>query len=166
MIIVENRFEIRAGAADAVVDRFRSPKSVHTFPGFVRMEVLHAVLSDETEEVRICTAWESEEAFNAWTNSDAFRQAHTRRGEAAGGAARAEEQFPQQEQHAQAHAAPEQGHGAQASGAEHAAHGSSQGGHASGGASANSPVISSKVTTYNVVVSHLPAEAAAAEAGT
>ncbi|QHW33086.1 hypothetical protein GZH47_21285 [Paenibacillus rhizovicinus] len=135
MIIVENRFEIRAGAADAILERFRSPKSVHTFPGFVRMDVLHAVLSDETEEVRVCTAWESEAAFEAWTNSDSFRHAHGRRAETAGA------------ERAEAPAA--------------AAHGSGHGSHGSTatGAPASSPIISSKVTRYNVVVTHLPAEA-------
>lgn len=153
MIIVENRFEIRAGSADAIVERFRSPKSVHTFPGFVRMEVLHTVLSDEAEEVRVCTAWENEEAFRAWTDSDSFRQAHSRRAEPAGAERAGEPAAPRA---AQAHGAPDAGAGN--------AHGA---GHGSQGAGVVSPIISSKVTTYNVVVSHWPASASASvEAGT
>ncbi|NBD24381.1 antibiotic biosynthesis monooxygenase [Paenibacillus glycinis] len=150
MIIVENRFEIRAGAAEAILDRFRSPKSVHTFPGFVRMDVLHASLTEETEEVRVCTAWESEEAFQAWTNSDSFRHAHSRRGEGAEG------RGEQAAHGASTHAA-----------AAEPAHGGGHGGPAPGpGAAGKGPIISSKVTTYQVVVTHLPASASSVEAGT
>lgn len=83
MIVVENRIEVRAGYAEAVLERFRSPKSVHTFPGFVRMDVLHAATPEGTEEVRVCTTWEKKEHFEAWANSDSFRHAHARRAEAA-----------------------------------------------------------------------------------
>ncbi|WP_240633452.1 antibiotic biosynthesis monooxygenase [Paenibacillus montanisoli] len=79
MIVVENRIEVRAGYAEAVLERFKAPKSVHTFPGFVRMDVLHAKASEETEEIRVCTTWEKEEDFQAWANSDSFQHAHKRR---------------------------------------------------------------------------------------
>ena len=83
MIVVENRIEVRAGFADAVLERFRTPKSVHTFPGFVRMDVLHAATTEGTEEIRVCTTWENKENFEAWASSDSFRHAHARRAEAA-----------------------------------------------------------------------------------
>lgn len=153
MIIVENRFEIRAGAAEAILERFRSPKSVHTFPGFVRMEVLHAALTDETEEVRVCTAWENEEAFQAWTNSDSFRHAHARRGEGAEGKG---------EQAAQS---PAHGASSHAAAAEPARGGGHESPAPGPGAVGKGPIISSKVTTYQVVVTHLPASASSVEAG-
>jgi heme-degrading monooxygenase HmoA len=83
MIVVENKIEVRAGYADAVLERFKTPKTVHTFPGFVRMDVLHAINADGNEEVRVCTTWENEEAFEGWASSDAFRRAHARRKEEA-----------------------------------------------------------------------------------
>ncbi|MBM7565183.1 heme-degrading monooxygenase HmoA [Paenibacillus sacheonensis] len=85
MIVVENRIEVKAGFAEAVMERFKAPKSVHTFQGFVRMDVLHAATSEGTEEVRVCTTWEKEEDFHAWANSDSFRHAHARREAAQGG---------------------------------------------------------------------------------
>ncbi|MFD0711539.1 antibiotic biosynthesis monooxygenase [Paenibacillus sp. GCM10027626] len=90
MIVVENRIDVRAGYADAVLERFKTPKTVHTFPGFIRMDVLHAVNADGNEEVRVCTTWENEEAFEGWASSDAFRGAHARRTEAAPGKEAAE----------------------------------------------------------------------------
>ncbi|WP_308640136.1 antibiotic biosynthesis monooxygenase [Paenibacillus silvisoli] len=140
MIVVENRIEVRAGYAEAVLERFKTPKSVHTFPGFVRMDVLHAKTSEETEEIRVCTTWEKEEDFQAWANSDSFQHAHKRR-EAAQGAG---------------------GHGGQGHGAGHGQ------GHGHGGqqaAESASPIVGNKVTIYQVVVSHLP-EQAPVESGT
>ncbi|MBM7565238.1 antibiotic biosynthesis monooxygenase [Paenibacillus sacheonensis] len=139
MIIVENRFEVRAGASDAVLERFRSPKGVHAFPGFIRMDVLHAALSEEAEEIRVCTAWENEEAFKAWTESDSFRQAHARRG-----------------------GPPEGGQTPAPAGSGHQAQGNGHASAAPQGSAPASPILSSKVTTYNVVATHLPASSASA----
>ncbi|WP_227872445.1 antibiotic biosynthesis monooxygenase [Paenibacillus albus] len=145
MIVVENRIEVRAGMADAVLERFRTPKSVHTFKGFVRMDVLHAAASEETEEIRVCTTWESEADFQAWANSDSFRHAHAKR------ASEAAAKSDGQPAHGSAHGG---GHG-------HGAHGGAQA-PAAGEAPASGPIVGNKVTIYKVVVSHLP-EAAAAE---
>ncbi|WP_246120445.1 antibiotic biosynthesis monooxygenase [Cohnella terricola] len=90
MIVVENRIEVKAGFGVGVIERFRTPKSVHTFPGFVRMDVLHSTNESGNEEVRVCTTWEKEEDFQAWSNSDSFRHAHAKRAEAA--ASRSEEE--------------------------------------------------------------------------
>jgi len=117
MIMVENRIEVKPGTADLVLDRFRKPKSVHTFKGFVRMDVLHSVNEAGNEEIRVCTTWESEDDFRAWSESDSFRSAHARR------AAAAQEKGERQD----------------------------------------GPIIGNKVTIYQVVASHLPAETAAAK---
>jgi len=79
MIMVENRIEVKPGTADLILERFSKPKSVHTFKGFVRMDVLHSVNDAGNEEVRVCTTWESEEDFRAWSDSESFRSAHARR---------------------------------------------------------------------------------------
>lgn len=117
MIVVENCIEVKPGMADLVLDRFRKPKSVHTFKGFVRMDVLHSVNDAGNEEVRVCTTWESEDDFRAWSDSESFRSAHARR------------------------AAAQEG----------------------GSERQDGPIIGNKVSIRQVVVSHLPAEKAAAE---
>jgi heme oxygenase (staphylobilin-producing) len=77
MIVATNTIRIRPGCLDQVAERFKNPKGVHRSPGFVRME-LWAMRGEEYDELKVCTAWESREAFEAWVNSDAFRQAHAR----------------------------------------------------------------------------------------
>lgn len=141
MIVVENRIEARAGFAEAVMERFKTPKSVHTFPGFVRMDVLHAKTSEGTEEIRVCTTWEKEEHFQTWSNSDSFRHAHAKRAEAAAAASQGETSA-----HGQGH-----GHG----------HGH---GVASPADNPNAPIIGNKVTIYRVFASHLPEPKESAEA--
>lgn len=56
----EKRFEQRLGAVDKT-------------PGFIRNEVLRPVVGDHYV---VLTYWESKEAFEAWTQSESFRQAH------------------------------------------------------------------------------------------
>ncbi|WP_232016613.1 antibiotic biosynthesis monooxygenase [Paenibacillus baekrokdamisoli] len=153
MILVENRIEVRAGFGEAVLERFRTPKTVHTFPGFVRMDVLHTTNGEGNEEIRVCTTWEKEADFHAWANSDSFRHAHARRAEAAASAEQAEAQ-PSSTPAAHSHGAPETGAASDA-----------QNNHPSGeAAAANGPIVGNKVTIYQVVVSHLPEPAAAAPA--
>jgi heme oxygenase (staphylobilin-producing) len=77
MIVATNTIRIRSGYVDQVAERFKHLKGVHRSPGFVRME-LWAMRGEEYDELKVCTAWESREAFEAWVNSDAFRQAHER----------------------------------------------------------------------------------------
>lgn len=162
MILVENRIEVRAGSAEAILDRFRSPKNVHTFPGFVRMEVLHAVISEEAEVIRVCTTWESEADFHAWTNSDSFRQAHSRRPEQG----QSSQESGTQAHGAQAHGEQSQGEQAHGEQAQGAGHGHAQGnGHGSrpAGEAGGSPILGTKVTVYQVAVTHLPESAVPAE---
>ncbi|MBO7744506.1 antibiotic biosynthesis monooxygenase [Paenibacillus sp. MWE-103] len=81
MILVENRIEVKKGFGEGVMERFRQPKMVHTFPGFVRMDVLYSVNEAGNDEIRVCTTWENEDSFQAWASSQAFRGAHGRRDE-------------------------------------------------------------------------------------
>lgn len=133
MILVENRIEARKGYGEAILERFRTPKNVHTFPGFIRMDVLHAENADGNEEIRVCTTWENEEAFQGWANSDSFRGSHAKRAEQGNAQG-------QGQPHGQAHGHGTGGQSGQAEAAESA-----------------SPIIGNKVTIYQVVASHLPA---------
>ncbi|MBD2844808.1 antibiotic biosynthesis monooxygenase [Paenibacillus sp. IB182496] len=88
MIVATNTIRIKSGHVEEVAERFKSPKAVQHAPGFIRMELL-AGKGEEHDELKVCTTWESREAFDGWVKSDAFRQAHGRppAGGAAGGEA-------------------------------------------------------------------------------
>ncbi|MFC7044111.1 antibiotic biosynthesis monooxygenase family protein [Halobacteriaceae archaeon GCM10025711] len=77
MIIVANRFQVADGYEDAFVERFEdSMGGVEDRPGFVRFELLTPA-SDDTDTFVAMTHWESKEAFEAWTDSEAFRESHS-----------------------------------------------------------------------------------------
>jgi heme-degrading monooxygenase HmoA len=78
MIAVINRLPVKEGMADEVVERFANGRGfVQDFPGFVSMEVLR---SEGADEVLVITRWQSQDAFDSWVHSDAFRKAHGRGG--------------------------------------------------------------------------------------
>ncbi|WP_232313175.1 MULTISPECIES: antibiotic biosynthesis monooxygenase [Paenibacillus] len=154
-ILVENVIKVKAGFGEAVLERFAKPKQVHTFKGFIRMDVLHGKAADGDEEIRVCTTWESKADFEAWASSDSFRGAHSRRDGESGGGEQAPANGPSHGQ-AQGHA-----HGQSHGQAQGHAHGQSHGQGGALGSAAQGPVIGNKVTIYRVAASHLPASAAA-----
>ncbi|WP_243292279.1 antibiotic biosynthesis monooxygenase [Bacillus sp. FJAT-47783] len=79
MIIVTNTIRIKKGHVNEVAERFKQPKAIHKTPGFVRMQVLITKDLEEYDEIKVCTTWENEEAFQAWTTSDSFKKAHQKR---------------------------------------------------------------------------------------
>jgi heme oxygenase (staphylobilin-producing) len=83
VIVATNTIKIKAGHIDAVAERFKNPKGVQHTPGFLKMELLKHV-GEEYDELKVCTTWESKEAFDAWVSSDAFKQAHARPGSGEG----------------------------------------------------------------------------------
>lgn len=76
MIRVVNTIQVKKGRAEEVLTRFQSPKSVHTFEGFVLMEVLHGTEYDEYDELKVCTTWEDESSFENWLHSRDSKNAH------------------------------------------------------------------------------------------
>ncbi|MBB6695005.1 antibiotic biosynthesis monooxygenase [Cohnella xylanilytica] len=91
MIVATNTIRVKSGHVDAVAERFMNPKGVQHAPGFVRMELLKSS-EEDYDELKVCTTWESREAFEGWLNSDAFKQAHAhaKPGGASAGAAGAQ----------------------------------------------------------------------------
>lgn len=81
MITVINTIQIKSGFGNVLRERFKSPKSVHTFPGFIRLELLQTLQLDTHEEYQVCTTWQDKESFDAWVQSDSFRHAHAQRKE-------------------------------------------------------------------------------------
>ena len=79
MITVANRIYVNPEYHDQFEARFRDrARLVDGMPGFVANHVLRP--TREGEPFVVLTFWESREAFEAWTRSDAFRQGHARSG--------------------------------------------------------------------------------------
>ncbi|MEK5067498.1 antibiotic biosynthesis monooxygenase [Sporosarcina sp. FSL K6-1508] len=81
MMKAVNTIRIKKGNVDEVLVRFQTPKSVHTFEGFVLMEVLKKENSPEYDELKICTTWEERKFFDAWLGSRASQKAHDKKSE-------------------------------------------------------------------------------------
>lgn len=58
-------------------DDSQSRQPLKTFPGFIRNDILRPT---KGEPYVVLTYWESLEAFENWTNSESFREAHRGRG--------------------------------------------------------------------------------------
>lgn len=76
MMTAVNTIRIKKGRADEVISRFQTPKSVHTFDGFIRMEVLKKENSEEHDELKICTTWADHSYFQNWLDSRDSKKAH------------------------------------------------------------------------------------------
>lgn len=80
MIIVTNTSKITKNNGHKLIDRFDKVGKVETMVGFLGLEVLLTESTSDHDEVTVCTRWDSKEAFDAWTMSDAFKEAHSRDG--------------------------------------------------------------------------------------
>jgi heme-degrading monooxygenase HmoA len=79
MFVVMNRIAVNPAFADAFEERFRTRAAeVDRMPGFVRTMVLRPASPDDPYVV--LTLWESRQAFEGWTQSEAFRRGHARSG--------------------------------------------------------------------------------------
>ena len=79
MIVTANRIPVNPEFADAFEARFANRAGlVDNMPGFVANYVLRPATPDTPYIV--LTYWESKEHFDAWVNSDAFKQGHARSG--------------------------------------------------------------------------------------
>ncbi|MDZ7849908.1 MAG: antibiotic biosynthesis monooxygenase [Halodesulfurarchaeum sp.] len=76
MIVVQNRFEIAEGYEDAFVERFSNREgTIEERDGFRDFKLLRPA-GEDTHTFVAMTVWESRAAFEAWTDSDAFADAH------------------------------------------------------------------------------------------
>jgi heme-degrading monooxygenase HmoA len=84
MYLAMNRFRIALGQEDAFVQMWRERDShLASVPGFVRFHLLRGATTDDYTLFASHTEWESEAAFVAWTQSEAFRAAHANAGKSA-----------------------------------------------------------------------------------
>lgn len=79
MFIAMNRFRIGAGHEDAFERRWRERQSrLDEVPGFERFWLLRGEpFTDGGAEFVSMSQWSGNAAFLAWTQSDAFRSAHS-----------------------------------------------------------------------------------------
>ncbi len=80
MIIVTNTSKITKNEGHKLIERFNKVGKIETMEGFLGLEVLFTENIADYDEVTINTRWDSREAFDNWTKSDAFKAAHSHQG--------------------------------------------------------------------------------------
>ena len=74
IFIAMNRFRVNQGRSAEFEEHWRKRETwLHQVPGFVRFALLRG---DAPGRYASHSTWESREAFEAWTRSEAFRKAH------------------------------------------------------------------------------------------
>ncbi len=77
MIVVSNRIPVHEDHHEAFEERFANRAAdVETMPGFLSFHLLRPISPDDPYVVM--TFWESHEHYEAWINSEAFKQGHAR----------------------------------------------------------------------------------------
>ncbi|AXI01225.1 hypothetical protein DV702_00455 [Sporosarcina sp. PTS2304] len=71
-----NTIFVEKGKGEQITSRFAKAKAVHTFEGFIRMEVLLSEEHEERDEVKVCTTWEDRKFFDDWLHSRENVSAH------------------------------------------------------------------------------------------
>lgn len=85
MLVICNRIPVAKGH-EAEFERLflerddsQTQHPLKAFPGFIRNDILRPT---REEPYVVLTYWDSKEHFEAWTNSESFREAHRGRGRA------------------------------------------------------------------------------------
>jgi heme-degrading monooxygenase HmoA len=77
MFIAMNRFRVLPGQEQAFETVWTSREThLEKVPGFVSFHLLRGPKADDHTLYASHTIWAGREAFEAWTRSEAFRQAH------------------------------------------------------------------------------------------
>ena len=77
MFVAMNRFQVRPGEEAAFEEVWTSRDTfLKGVPGFVEFHLLRGPAGEDHTLFASHSIWESREAFEAWTRSEAFRQAH------------------------------------------------------------------------------------------
>lgn len=79
MYVVTNRIDVKKGFAAKMANKFTSGGKIQELPGFNRIEVWQIADSEDFDQMYVNTWWESEEDFKGWLNSDAFKEAHSKK---------------------------------------------------------------------------------------
>lgn len=85
MYIAMNRFKITPGREQDFINVWKNRDShLETVPGFKNFNLLQGPSNEEYTLFSSHATWENKEAFEAWTKSEAFRQAHANAGDTKG----------------------------------------------------------------------------------
>ncbi len=85
MFIAMNRFKITPGKETEFVEIWKNRETyLDEVPGFKEFHLLKGPANEEYSLFASHSVWESREAFEAWTHSEAFRKAHANAGGAKG----------------------------------------------------------------------------------
>ncbi len=77
MFVATNRLRIKQGYGEQLEEGFRHQGGVERQPGFLGFELWRLNKEEEYEEYLVVTHWESKDAHDQWTHSEAFRAAHS-----------------------------------------------------------------------------------------
>ena len=78
-----NRFKIIPGNEDEFLDIWRNRETfLDEVPGFKEFNLLKGPVTEEYSLFASHSIWESKQAFEDWTKSEAFRKAHANAGTA------------------------------------------------------------------------------------
>ncbi len=81
MFIAMNRFKIKPGCEQDFIDIWKGRDSyLDTVPGFKSFHLLQGSSHDDCTLFSSHATWESRNAFEDWTKSEAFRKAHANAG--------------------------------------------------------------------------------------
>ena len=79
MYIAMNRFKVQRGREEAFEENWRERESyLKDVPGFREFHLLRGPGNEEITLFVSHSRWDSQEAFKAWTQSEAFQKAHGR----------------------------------------------------------------------------------------
>jgi heme-degrading monooxygenase HmoA len=82
MFIAMNRFRVTKGSEEAFEKVWLSRDThLDQVPGFVEFHLLKGPVAEDHTLYASHTVWQDRSAFEAWTNSEAFRAAHHRAGD-------------------------------------------------------------------------------------
>ena len=85
MFVAMNRFRIAPGKEADFIEIWRNREThLDQVPGFETFNLLQGASNDEFTLFASHSIWDSREAFEAWTRSNAFRQAHANAGTSKG----------------------------------------------------------------------------------
>jgi heme-degrading monooxygenase HmoA len=78
MFIAMNRFKIAPGKEQEFIEIWKNRDShLDSVPGFKGFHLLQGSTSDDHTLFASHSIWESQSAFEDWTNSEAFKKAHS-----------------------------------------------------------------------------------------
>lgn len=82
MFIAMNRFRIALGSEQDFIDIWKNREThLDDVPGFKEFHLLQGSSDDSCTLFASHSIWESAQAFENWTKSEAFRKAHAHAGE-------------------------------------------------------------------------------------